>query len=221
MGVLTSVRPWKRLLPLASLLLVGAGPVRAQVLTAYDDAFGIPYGVALEVEAFGVLDNDILDGENAGEFGATAELVADVTHGTLVLSSNGAFTYSPGPTFDGADSFIYRAVFDAVSSQATVTLTACTGGPDVFVCWNESAFLAKAAEHGYGGFQEGFEDDAAWSIARSPSTAASVSSQGVRWQSNHPLSPDWNEITTGSGPARTGEWGIYDPEHGAAEGSPR
>jgi len=147
-------------LPLASLLLlVGAGSVRAQVLTAYDDAFGIPYGVALEVEAFGVLDNDLLDGENAGEFGATAELVADVTQGTLVLSSNGAFTYSPGPTFDGADSFIYRAVFDAPSSQATVTLTACTGGPDVFVCWNESAFRAKAAEHGYSGFQEGFEDE--------------------------------------------------------------
>ena len=202
------------------LLLVAAGSVRAQDLIAYDDAFGIPYGIALEIEAFGVLDNDVLDGENAGESGATAELVTNVNHGTLILNADGSFTYLPGTTFDGADSFVYSAVFGAVSDQATVTLSACTGGPDVFVCWNESAFLAKAAEYGYAGFQEGFEDDAAWSIARAPNTAASVISQGVRWQSNHPYSPDWNEITTGSGPARTGEWGVYDPEHGAAEGTP-
>jgi hypothetical protein len=202
------------------LLLVSTGSVRAQDLTAFDDTFGIPYGFPLEIEAFGVLDNDILDGENAGELGATAELVLDVIHGTLVLNSDGSFTYSPESTFDGMDSFVYRADFGVVSDSATVTLTACTGGPDVFVCWNESAFLTKAAEHGFYGFQEGFEDDAVWGSLRSPNTAASVISQGVRWQSNHPYSPDWNEITTGSGPARTGQWGIYDPEHGTAEGTP-
>jgi len=198
------------LLCMTLLLLVGAVSVRAQVLTAYDNDYGIP---------FGVLDNDILNGENAGELGATAELVLDVNHGTLVLNSVGSLTYSPGSTFDGMDSFIYRAVFGAVSDTATVTLTACTGGPDVFVCWNESAFLANAAEHSYVGFQEGFEDDAIWGIARSPNTAASVISKGLRWQSNHPDSPDWNEITTGSGAARTGQWGIYDSEHGSATGT--
>ena len=202
------------------LLMVSAVSVRAQDLTAYDDNFGIPFGITLEIEAFGVLENDILDGENAGESGSTAELVTDVLHGTLVLNSNGSFSYSPGSTFDGMDSFVYRAVFGAVSDQATVTLTACTGGPDVFVCWNESAFLAKAAEHGYVGFQEGFEDDTAWGIARSPNTALVISSRGVKWQSNHAYTPDWNEITTGSGPARTGLWGVFDPEHGSATGTP-
>ena len=201
------------------LLLIGAGSVRAQNLTAYADTISIPYGIPLVVEAFGVLDNDILDGENAGEFGATSELVTDVSHGTLVLNSNGSFTYSPGSTFDGMDSFVYRAVFGTVADSATVTLTACTRGPDVFVCWNESAFLSKAAEHEYNGFQEGFEDDAVWGSARSPNTAASVSSQGVQWQSNYPDSPDWNEITTGSGAALTGDWGIYDPNHGSANGT--
>ncbi len=34
------------------------------------------------------------------------------------------------------------------------------------------------------------------------------------------MSPDWNEITTGQGPARTGLWGIFDPEHGSATGTP-
>ncbi len=143
------------------LLMIGPVSVQAQVLTAYDDDFGIPFGITMVIEAFGVLENDILDGENAGEFGATAELLTDAVHGTLVLNSNGSFTYSPGSTFDGMDSFVYRAVFGAVSDSATVTMTACTGEPDVFACWNESAFLAKAAEHGYVSFQEGFEDDTA------------------------------------------------------------
>ncbi len=208
------------LIHLCMLLMVSAVSVQAQVLTAYDDDFGIPFGITMVIEAFGVLDNDILDGENAGESGSTAELVTDVVHGTLVLNSDGSFTYSPGPTFDGSDSFVYRAVFGAVSNQATVRLIACTGGPDVFVCWNETAFLTKASEYGYVSFQEGFEDDAAWGIARSPYTAPLISSRGVQWQSNHAWSPDWNEITTGPGPARTGLWGVYDPEHGAATGTP-
>jgi hypothetical protein len=215
-----STKSLKRsVLCISLLLLISAGSARAQNLTAYADTIGIPYGMPLVVEPFGVLDNDILDGENAGESGATAELVTNVNHGTLVLNPNGSFDYSPGSTFDGMDSFVYRAVFGVVSDSATVTLTACNGGPDVFVCWNESAFLAKAAEYDYIGFQEGFEDDAVWGLARYPNTAASVISQGVQWQSNYPDSPDWNEITTGSGAALTGDWGIYDPDHGSANGS--
>jgi hypothetical protein len=217
----TSANSLKRFsLCISLLLLIGAGSVRAQNLTAYADTMSIPYGIPLVVEPFGVLDNDILDGENAGEFGATSELVTGVNHGTLVLNSNGSFDYSPGSTFDGVDSFVYRAVFGVVADTATVTLTACTLGPDVFVCWNESAFMAKAAEYDYYGFQEGFEEDAVWGLARSPNTAASVTSQGVQWQSNYPDSPDWNEITTGSGAALTGDWGIYDPDHGSATGTP-
>ena len=221
MAILKSTKSSNHILACVCLLLMlGAVSVRAQDLTAYDDDFGIPFGITMVIEAFGVLENDILDGENAGESGSTAELVTDTVYGTLVLNSDGSFTYLPGPTFDGMDSFVYRAVFGTVSDQATVTLTACTGGPDVFVCWNESAFLAKGAEHGYNSFQEGFEDDAAWGTARSPNTAIVISSRGVKWQSNHAYSPDWNEITTGSGAARTGQWGIYDPEHGSATGTP-
>jgi hypothetical protein len=201
-------------------LLVLARSAPAQVLVANDDGFGIPYGETLVVEAFGVLDNDTLDGEAAGENGATAELVVDASHGTLELNPDGSFSYSPGSGFDGLDSFIYRAVFDSVSDQATVTLIACTGGPQIFECWNEAAFLSKAAEFGLGSFEEGFEDDAAWGIARSPDSAASVVSQGIRWTSNHPDFPAFNEITTGTGPARTGLWGVFDPDHGYATGTP-
>jgi len=204
---------------LGLLILLGTGPAFAQDLVAFDDSFGIPFGEPLVVEFYGILDNDILDGESAGENGATAELVTDVDHGTLTLNPNGSFSYSPDETFDGTDSFVYRAVFAPVSDQATVTLSACDGGPDIFTCWDETAFLALAAEWGLASFQEGFEDDAAWGLARSPMAVPVVNSQGIQWMTNHSGAPSYNDITTGSGPARTGEWGVFDPRHGYATGS--
>ncbi len=201
------------------LIFVGAGPVLAQVLVANEDNFGVPFGEPLVVEFYGILDNDLLNDESAGENGATSELVSDVSHGTLTLNPNGSFTYSPGPSFDGTDSFVYRAVFAAVSDQATVTLSACSGGPDVFDCWNETAFLAKASEWGLVGFQEGFEDNAAWGVARSPIAVPVANSHGIQWMTNHSGAPSFNDITTGNGPARTGEWGVFDPRHGYATGT--
>ena len=204
---------------LGLLIFCSAEPSLAQVLVAEDDSFGIPAGEPLVVEFYGILDNDILDGQSAGENGATAELVTDVNHGILALNPDGSFSYSPGATFDGSDSFVYRAVFGAATDQATVALSACSGGPDVFTCWNETAFLAKAAELGLVGFQEGFEDDAAWGLARSPMTLPFVNSQGIRWETNHPDAPAFNDITTGPGPARTGMWGVWDSRHGYATGT--
>lgn len=215
---------------LALLLVGGARAARAQILLAEDDRYGVPFGQALGVEVFGVLDNDTLDGEAAGESGATVELVADASHGALALGTDGSFTYTPGAGFDGADGFVYRAVFGGLSDEATVTLTACSGGPQLFTCWNESAFLAQAAALGHPSFREGFEDDAVWGPARSPDTAARVSHRAVVWRANafDPTHvdpppappPPPNEITTGSGPARSGQWGIFDPEHGYATGTP-
>lgn len=207
-----------------------AAPASAQVLVANDDTFAIPYGLQLEVEAFGVLDNDVLDGENAGEGGAMAQLVIDASHGTLALASNGSFTYTIGPSFDGSDSFVYRAsAAGAAPVDATVTLTACDGGPEIFTCWNENAFLAMAVEFGHPSFTEGFEDNAVWGVARSPITAAGITSQGIDWRANDfdpthvdppaPPPPPPNHLTTGPGPARTGQWGLFDPEHGYAWGS--
>lgn len=212
------------------LLALSAGAARAQVLQAIDDAFPVPYGTALTVEAFGVLDNDLLDGEPAGENGATAELVSDVSHGVLALGSDGSFSYTPGPGFDGSDGFVYRAVFGSVSSEATVVLSACGGGPQVFTCWKQAAFLALAAELGHPSFHEGFEDDGAWGAARSPYTLPQVVSRGVSWRANDfdathtdppdaPPDPGPNEITTGPGAARSGAWGVFDPDHGYAWGT--
>jgi hypothetical protein len=211
------------------LLLAPASGVLAQVLTAEDDFFYVPQAEALIIDAFGVLDNDLLDDESAGESGATAEIVTGVSHGTLALGSDGSFTYSPAAGFDGTDQFVYRAVFGGVSDIATVTLSACTAGPQVFTCWKQGAFLAKAAELGHPSFVEGFENDAVWGSARNPNTLPTVSSRGFEWRANdfdpthtdppQPPPPPPNHITTGSGAARTGQWGIFDRGHGYATGT--
>ena len=67
----------------------------------------------------------------------------------------------------------------------------------------EAPYLAKIGELGYSTFQEGFESDAAWGTVREPTTALSVISQGIAWQTNHRDPPASNEITTGTGPDRT------------------
>jgi hypothetical protein len=218
-------------IPFSILFLGVVSPAGAQVLVASDDEFAIPYDFTLVVEAFGVLENDTLDGENAGEGGATAELLVDVIHGTLALASDGSFTYSPGPSFDGSDSFVYQAVFSpAPPAMATVQLSACSGGPQIFTCWNETAFRAKAAEFGHPSFDEGFEDDEVWGSVRSPNSALTVSHLGIKWRANDfdpthtdppaPPAPPQHQMTTGSGAAISGLWGAYDPLHGYAWGTP-
>jgi len=201
----------------------------AQGLQAFPDAFSVPFGEPLVVEAFGVLANDELDGEPAEESGATAELVSDVSHGVLALASDGSFTYPPGASFDGLDSFVYRAVVGVETSEAQVDLGACSGGPQTFVCWQEAAFLAKAATLGHPSFVEGFEDDAVWGAARTPSSELVVASQGVEWRANPidpthtlppwPPDPDPNEVSTSSGAAHSGSWGVYSIPHGYATGT--
>ena len=206
---------------LLCLLLAASSTVAsAQVLVAVDESFGLPYAEMLVVDTPGVLDNDLLDGEAAFEFGATAEFVSGALEGDLILNPDGSFTYNPGPTFDGLDSFVYAVVSGSVSAQATVYFSACRGGPDVFTCWKEGAFLAMANDLGYYSQTESFEDDAVWGAARTPNTVPSVANLGVRWTSNYPVAPPVaNPITTTNGGPRTGLWSIYDANHGYAEGT--
>lgn len=48
--------------------------------------------------------------------------VSGPTRGSVVLNSNGSFTYTPNADFDGTDSFQYRLSDGALSDTATVTL---------------------------------------------------------------------------------------------------
>ena len=87
---------------------------------AVDDAFAGTQDTALTVNAPGVLANDTdADGE-----ALTAALATGPAHGSISLSSNGGFVYTPAAGFSGTDTFTYTAFDGHVSSAAaTVTLT--------------------------------------------------------------------------------------------------
>ena len=86
---------------------------------ARNDSYSINEDNTLTITNPGVLLNDTdLDG-NA----LTTSLVANVIHGTLSLSSNGGFSYTPTANFNGVDSFTYNANDGSVDSNtATVDI---------------------------------------------------------------------------------------------------
>ena len=68
----------------------------------------------------GVLANDTDDGRPAGLIARNA---SDPANGTVVLGSDGTFTYTPDGFNMGSDSFTYEAFDGELSSTATVTIT--------------------------------------------------------------------------------------------------
>lgn len=88
---------------------------------ASDDAYSLFSNDISSISAAnGVLQNDTdIDGPTA-----IAILLTNVINGTLVLSPDGSFTYTPNTDFVGTDSFSYR-VSDGtlLSAAATVTIT--------------------------------------------------------------------------------------------------
>ncbi len=82
------------------------------------DAYAATGNLTLQVAAPGVLANDTGNGP------LTAMLAAGPTRGTLTLTNNGGFTYTPGAGFTGTDSFTYQCTDgQTTSSVTTVTLT--------------------------------------------------------------------------------------------------
>lgn len=82
-----------------------------------DDAYGTPKNIALSISSPGILANDTDVESNA----LTAVLVGSVAHGTLSLSTNGGFTYTPSNNYVGPDSFTYVAN-DGTSNSAVATV---------------------------------------------------------------------------------------------------
>lgn len=84
----------------------------------YDAALSADEVAALAA-THGVLLNDV--STSGGPL--TAVKMTDPQHGTVSVSSDGGFVYTPTAGFSGTDSFIYRAFDGAASSQdATVTI---------------------------------------------------------------------------------------------------
>jgi VCBS repeat-containing protein len=87
---------------------------------AEDDSYTTSEDTQLSVDAPGVLEND--HDPDSGPNPLTAVLVDDVTHGTLILNSDGSFTYDPDPDYYGTDSFTYQA-YDGEDYSNTATVT--------------------------------------------------------------------------------------------------
>ncbi|MFM8333503.1 MAG: Ig-like domain-containing protein [Candidatus Methylumidiphilus sp.] len=86
--------------------------------TASAESYTVQAGVTLAIPAPGVLSND------SGSAPLTAVLNSTVAHGSLTLSANGGFNYTPAAGYTGPDSFSYKASNSVGSSAAaTVTLT--------------------------------------------------------------------------------------------------
>jgi hypothetical protein len=115
---------------------------------AQDDQFATISGVTLNVPASGVLANDTVGlGTNL-----TATLVSGTTNGSLSLSANGGFTYTPATNFNGYDAFTY-SVNDGLAdgNVATVTIhvvpTASVLFSDDFTRTNDPGALAPWLVH--------------------------------------------------------------------------
>ena len=85
---------------------------------ANNDSYTVPQDQTLDVPAPGVLGNDSdPDGDNL-----SAVLVSGVGHGSLTLSSDGSFTYTPTSGFTGIDVFTYKANDGAAQSAAATVM---------------------------------------------------------------------------------------------------
>ncbi len=105
----------------------GAPPANNPPNAVDDGPFAGVANVDLVVNAAnGVLGNDTdADGDSL-----TATLVGNPAHGSVVLDSDGAFTYTPNANWTGSDSFTYKAYDGAANSgTATVSLTITNAAP--------------------------------------------------------------------------------------------
>ncbi|MEY4387618.1 MAG: hypothetical protein RLY20_2901, partial [Verrucomicrobiota bacterium] len=120
--------------PRLRLVLKGVAPTNTPPV-ATNDLYNATEDTPLFVAAPGVLANDF----DADSNSLSAGLVASPLHGSVVLNSDGSFTYSPATNYFGSDSFTYKANDGlADSGVATVTLNVAAVN-DAPLAQNDSA----------------------------------------------------------------------------------
>jgi VCBS repeat-containing protein len=104
---------------------------------AANDTHTTAEDTVLNVAAPGVLGNDT----DADGNPLSALLVSTVTHGTLNLSANGGFIYTPSSNYAGADSFTYRATDGSSTSGVTTVSITITPVNDIPVAANDAQYF--------------------------------------------------------------------------------
>lgn len=103
----------------------GVGHIQFQITTneppvAVADGYSTNEDTPLVIGAPGVLTNDT----DAESDPLTAIKVTDPSYGSVTLSADGSFTYTPDTDYNGSDSFTYKANDGTADSNvATVTIT--------------------------------------------------------------------------------------------------
>jgi hypothetical protein len=85
-----------------------------RLIVTIADAYSTPRNQPLVVTAPGVTTND------RNVTGGQVSLVGGPKNGTLVLRSDGSFTYTPSPGYRGKDAFTYRVRVGTVWSLPNV-----------------------------------------------------------------------------------------------------
>jgi hypothetical protein len=100
---------------------------------AVNDSYSVVQNRTLAVAAPGVLNNDVA---GAGT-NLIAVLVTGATNGTINLSTNGGFTYTPQANYLGTDSFTYQAA-DSVSNSTPALVTITVTSNSIPIANNDS-----------------------------------------------------------------------------------
>lgn len=111
-------------------------PLTAAPALAVNDAYTWQMNLGRRISAPGLKANDIAPGNSLASL--SANMVTAPVHGTLTITSDGGFSYTPVSGFTGTDSFTYNLTGAGITSNtATVTLTVAAfappvGQPDVY-----------------------------------------------------------------------------------------
>ena len=155
-GMIDDLRVYDRALTGAEVLaMMGEQPP-----FVVDDAYVVEVDGTLNVAAPGVLDNDYDPNDDP----ITADLVSDVSDGTLSLNADGSFTYTPDAAFEGTDSFTYRAYDGSeYSDPATVTINVTNVADGLVGYWTfDDGSGTTAADSSGNGNHGALTNDPAW-----------------------------------------------------------
>jgi len=146
----------------------GLQPLSGVVPLAYPDSYSGTEDEVLTVAAEGVLGNDLDPKYQA----ITATLLRHAKNGTVALSSNGSFTFTPATAFEGQTTFTYRASDGTYnSSTATVTLTidGVNDAPVITSFPPQSAFVGQLWRYSVVATDIDAGDDVDFSLSGAPS----------------------------------------------------